>query len=48
MLASDFFGIGENDEVEGWDRKAAKYVAVKEPEVVKLYNKSKGGVDLLD
>lgn len=47
-LASNFVGAGESDEVDRWDRSNKKYVKVSRPEIVKLYNHTMGGVDLLD
>lgn len=48
MLASNFVGVGDEDEVEKWDKKQRQFVKVKHPEVVKKYNKGMGGVDKLD
>ncbi|XP_056320827.1 piggyBac transposable element-derived protein 3-like [Danio aesculapii] len=48
VLASNFVGVGEEDEVQRWDQKEKQYLKVKRPEVVKKYNKAMGGVDKLD
>lgn len=48
VLASNFVGVGNEDSVDRWDKAEKKYVNVQRPEVVKLYNYSMGGVDLLD
>lgn len=47
-LASNFIGIGEEDKVKRWDKKNCKYIEIDSPEIIKMYNKSMGGVDLLD
>lgn len=47
-LASNFVGIGLQDNAKRWDKQQSAYVEVKRPEVVRLYNESMGGVDLLD
>lgn len=47
-LASNFVGIGISDTVQRYDKKDKQFVEVERPEVVKLYNKGMGGVDLLD
>jgi len=47
-LASNFVGVGENDKAMRWDKEENKHVEVNRPEVVRLYNDSMGGVDLLD
>lgn len=48
VLASNFVGVGQQDVVSRWDKSEKKYVNVTRPEIVKLYNHSMGGVDLLD
>lgn len=47
MLASNFVGVGDEDEVERWDLKERQFVKVMHPEVVKKYSKGMGGVDKL-
>ena len=47
-MASNFVGVGNVDTVKRWDKKNKKYTDVARPEVIKLYNHSMGGVDLLD
>ncbi|XP_056116469.1 piggyBac transposable element-derived protein 3-like [Rhinichthys klamathensis goyatoka] len=48
VLASNFVGVGDEDEVERWDKKERQFEKVKRPEVVKKYNGGMGGVDKLD
>lgn len=48
VMASNFVGVGNEDTVSKWDKKEKCYINVRRPEVVKLYNHSMGGVDLLD
>jgi len=48
VLASNFVGVGHEDEIERWDKKERQFVKVKRPEVVKKYNRGMGGVDKLD
>lgn len=48
ILASNFVGIGTEDQVSRWDKNEKKYMIVQRPEIIKLYNHSMGGVDLLD
>lgn len=48
ILASNFVGVGTVDQVSRWDKNEKKYTTVSRPEIVKLYNHSMGGVDLLD
>ena len=48
IMASNFVGVGNVDTVKRWDKKDKKYTDVARPEVIKLYNHSMGGVDLLD
>lgn len=47
-LASNFIGIEKTDKVKIWDKKQNKYIEVNRPEIEKMYNQSKGGVDLCD
>ncbi|XP_017494235.1 PREDICTED: piggyBac transposable element-derived protein 3-like [Rhagoletis zephyria] len=46
-LASNFVGIGTADKARRWDKDSQGYIEVFRPEVVRLYNESMGGVDLL-
>ena len=48
VLASNFVGIGQKDEIERWDKTKKTYIKVERPEIVKVYNTSMGGVDLFD
>lgn len=48
VLASNFLTSGNTDEVNRWDKKEKKYITLERPEIVKLYNKSMGGVDIHD
>ena len=47
-LASNFVGKGEEDKVKRWDKGQSTYIEIARPEIVKNYNHSMGGVDLLD
>jgi hypothetical protein len=47
-IASNFIGSGKLQSTERWDKKEKKFVDVQLPEVISLYNKSMGGVDLFD
>ncbi len=47
LMASNFVGIGQTDTAKRWDKKLKKYVDVTRPEIIALYNKGMGGVDLL-
>lgn len=48
VMASNFVGIGEKDQVKRWAKSSKKYVLVERPEVVRRYNQGMCGVDLLD
>ncbi|XP_042558961.1 piggyBac transposable element-derived protein 3-like [Clupea harengus] len=48
VLASNFVGVGDEDEVERWEQKEGRFLKIKRPEVVKKYNQAMGGVDKLD
>lgn len=47
-VASNFVGIGIEDEAKRWDKHSKSYIFVKRPEIIKRYNTGMGGVDLLD
>lgn len=47
-MASNFIGIEPEDEVKRWDKKQGEYIVVKRPSVIRLYNRSMGGVDKND
>lgn len=47
-IASNYVGKGKEVVVSRWDKKKARYVDIKQPEVVNDYNFAMGGVDLLD
>ncbi|XP_050293817.1 piggyBac transposable element-derived protein 3-like [Anthonomus grandis grandis] len=47
-LVSNCVGKGLEDQAKRWDKTNSQYVQISRPEVVKKYNHSMGGVDLLD
>ena len=47
-LASNFIGIGTQDEVKRYNKSKKTYEIVQRPEIVQQYNFGMGGVDLLD
>ncbi|KAL4125830.1 hypothetical protein QTP88_010070 [Uroleucon formosanum] len=47
-LGSNFIASGEVDRVTRWDKKEKQFVDIERTEIVRLYNKSMGGVDKLD
>ena len=48
QLASNLVGIGTCDKVKRWSQAEKTHIQVDRPEIVKIYNESKGGVDKLD
>ena len=48
ILASNHEGIRPEDECKRWCKRDRKFIAVTRPAVVRFYNRSMGGVDLLD
>ncbi|XP_046392264.1 piggyBac transposable element-derived protein 3-like [Ischnura elegans] len=48
VLASNFVGVEEMDEVRRWNKKQKKFEQVARPAVVRYYNHSMGGVDKLN
>lgn len=48
VMASNFLLISEGDVVRRWDKKNRCFVNVPRPEVIKDYNDTMGGVDLMD
>ncbi|XP_049308076.1 piggyBac transposable element-derived protein 3-like [Bactrocera dorsalis] len=47
-LASNFVAIGEQDVAKRFCKMTKETIEVKRPKIMKEYNESKGGVDLLD
>ena len=47
-LSSNFVGKENEEIVRRFDKKSKTYVMISQPQVVNLYNKGMGGVDLLD
>lgn len=47
-LGSNFVGIGEADKANRFDKVKNDFVSIDRPQVVRMYNESMGGVDLLD
>ena len=45
LLASNFVGKGQINDVRRWSKAQKQFITVKRSEVVKLYNGSMGGVD---
>lgn len=47
-VASNFVGIGHQEDVKRWDKTKREHIFVKQPEIVAKYNRSMGGVDKMD
>lgn len=47
-VASNFVGIGNEEDVRRWDKTKREHILVKQPEVIAKYNQSMGGVDKMD
>lgn len=47
-MGSNFITSGTPEYVKRWDKKNKEFVHIERPEVIKLYNKSMGGVDKHD
>ncbi|KAL3196099.1 hypothetical protein MRX96_053997 [Rhipicephalus microplus] len=47
-VASNFVGIGNEEDVRRWDKTKREHILVKQPEVIAKYNRSMGGVDKMD
>jgi len=47
-MCSNFIASGEVEKVKIWDKKTKQYLDIEQPEVIKMYNKSMGGVDKID
>ncbi|XP_047510428.1 piggyBac transposable element-derived protein 3-like [Pieris napi] len=48
ILASNFVGVGEQDEARRWNKVSKSYISIPRPELVRLYNNGVGGVDKTD
>ena len=47
-MCSNFIASGEVEKIKRWDKKTKQYLDIEQPEVIKMYNKSMGGVDKID
>ena len=47
-MGSNFTGKVQEDTCKRWDKQRKEYIQEKQPEVIKRYNMSMGGVDKLD
>lgn len=47
-LASNFVAIDPVDHVRRWDKKQKTHISIERPAIIRLYNKSMGGVDKSD
>ncbi|KAL1485319.1 hypothetical protein MTO96_032035 [Rhipicephalus appendiculatus] len=46
--ASNFVGIGDQEDVKRWDKTKREHIFVKQPEIIAKYNCNMGGVDKMD
>lgn len=47
-MGSNFITSGEPENIKRWDKKNWQFIDVERPDIVGLYNKSMGGVDVHD
>ncbi|KAH7959422.1 hypothetical protein HPB49_010999 [Dermacentor silvarum] len=47
-VASNFVGIGNEEDVRRWDKTKREHIFVKQPEIIAKYNRSTGGVHKMD
>lgn len=47
-VASNFVGIGNQQQVKRWDKAKREHIFVEQPEVITKYNRNMGGVDKMD
>ncbi|KAH7947559.1 hypothetical protein HPB52_013307 [Rhipicephalus sanguineus] len=46
--ASNFVGIGDQEDVKTWDKSKREHIFVKQPEIVGKCNRNVGGADKMD